>query len=634
MAQTQRLEDVEADAHLLYRIGRQRDPDRIADSGPQQRTDADRRLHRARDHAARLGDAQVKRIVAGLREALIGGGGKKDVGRLHRYLELAEIVVFQQPRVIERAFHHRFGTRLAVALQQFGLEASGVDADTHRAAMVLGRLHHLAHARRRADIAGIDAQARRACFGRLNGAAVVEMDIGDDRHADGADDRLQRLGRVLVRHRDAHDIGARLLQCPDLPDRRRRVGGDRVGHRLDADRRVAADLDGADPDLAADAARDLAVRPDGAHRLSLPEKAPEARRASRPAPGPALPRRGWPQGPGPGRRGRTLGRRAIGLGRQGEVGDGRAIGAGAADKGAVEDYVQRPGIGDRQRKAGLVGHAVAVARLERAVDVDGVAQFGGGDRQQRRPPRDEDDPGVGVGLAHLASRRRLGRFPGRGRDDPAGPRCRGRFRGGNRRRRRGRRRRCDGGSRLGALKDFGRRRGRARRIGLGGCRGAGGKRARAADPARLGGKVVGAGHSAREAEDDHADGNEREALLFLRHRDGEVSGRLLRRHLGLVAAHDVGCVEAQVVGIGAHEADRIGLAGQQVVTRLLDRLDQILADTQHLAHLRDRLAALQADRAQLHADALVGSAGRLLDVFQIEPAAGRRMAGFGRHDAD
>jgi len=59
--------------------------------------------------------------------------------------------------MVERGFDHRLGAGLAVTLQEFLLQRAGVDADADRAIVVLGGLHHLAHALGRADIAGIDA---------------------------------------------------------------------------------------------------------------------------------------------------------------------------------------------------------------------------------------------------------------------------------------------------------------------------------------------------------------------------------------------------------------------------------------------------------------------------------------------
>ena len=160
---------------------------------------------------------------------------------MHADLELEEVVVLEDLGVVERALDHRLGAGLAVFLQQLALQRAGIDADAHRAAMVLGRLDHFAHALGRADIAGIDAQASGAVLGGLDRALIVEMDVGDDRHLHLADDMLQRRRRFLVGARDADDIGAGPLEGLDLLDRRLDVMGQRVGHRLDGDRGIAAD---------------------------------------------------------------------------------------------------------------------------------------------------------------------------------------------------------------------------------------------------------------------------------------------------------------------------------------------------------------------------------------------------------
>ena len=81
--------------------------------------------------------------------------------------------------------------------------------------MILGSLHDLADALGRADIAGIDAQAGGTRFRRLDGTLVVEVNVGDNRQSRGRHDVLQRLGRILIRTRDADDIGARLRTALD-----------------------------------------------------------------------------------------------------------------------------------------------------------------------------------------------------------------------------------------------------------------------------------------------------------------------------------------------------------------------------------------------------------------------------------
>jgi hypothetical protein len=146
VAQAQRLEDIEADLDLLDRIGGQRHADGVADAGPQHRADADRRLDRAGAQGPGLGDAQVQRAVDALGQLVIGRHRHERVGRLHRDLELVEVVVLQDAGVVQGALDHRVGARLAVLLQQFALQRAGVDADPHRAAVVAGRLDHVAHA--------------------------------------------------------------------------------------------------------------------------------------------------------------------------------------------------------------------------------------------------------------------------------------------------------------------------------------------------------------------------------------------------------------------------------------------------------------------------------------------------------
>ena len=209
----------------------------------------------------------MQRIVAGLGQLLIGRDGEKHVGRLAGDLELEEVVVFEDLGVAQGAFDHRLGAGLAVFLEEIALKRAGIDPDAHRAAMVLGRLDDLAHPLGRADIAGVDAQAGGAAFGRLDRAFVVEMDVGDDRHLDLAHDVLQRQCRFLVGTGHPDDIGASPLQRLHLLDGGLDVAGDRVGHRLHGDRRIAADRHLADVNFAALTAVDVAVGPD-AHGLN------------------------------------------------------------------------------------------------------------------------------------------------------------------------------------------------------------------------------------------------------------------------------------------------------------------------------------------------------------------------------
>ena len=111
----------------------------------------------------------------------------------------------------------------------------------------------------RADVAGIDAQAGGAGVGRFERALVVEMDVGDDRHARRADDLACSAAVASAVGQDTRMMSAPgLLAAADLVDRRLGVLGRRVGHGLDGDRRVAADRHGADHDLPRLAPLDIA----------------------------------------------------------------------------------------------------------------------------------------------------------------------------------------------------------------------------------------------------------------------------------------------------------------------------------------------------------------------------------------
>ena len=222
---------------------------RVPDPGPEQAAQPDRRLHRAGALAARLGDADVQRVVADLGQLLVGGGGEEDVARLHADLELVEVVVLQVGGVPQRAFDQRLRVGFAVFLQQVLLQAAGIDADADRAAVVAGGLHHFLHPLGAADIARIDPQAGGAGLRRLDRPAVVEMDIGHDRDIHLPHDLGQRGGAFRRRAGDPDDIDPGHLGLADLGDGRRRILGRRIGHGLDGDRRVATDEDLAHPDL-------------------------------------------------------------------------------------------------------------------------------------------------------------------------------------------------------------------------------------------------------------------------------------------------------------------------------------------------------------------------------------------------
>ena len=99
------------------------------------------------------------------------------------------------------------------------------------------------------------------------------MNVGDNRHRRGAHDGGQGVRRVLVGARHPDDIGARIGQRLHLGRGRGHVPGRCVGHRLDSDRGVATHGDGADLNLAAAPAINVAIG-SYAHGRSSRDRAP------------------------------------------------------------------------------------------------------------------------------------------------------------------------------------------------------------------------------------------------------------------------------------------------------------------------------------------------------------------------
>ena len=96
---------------------------------------------------------------------------------------------------------------------------------------------------------GLTRTAAQPGLDRSEHVLRLEVDVGDHRDLRLLRDDRQRVGVVLARHRDPHDLAAGRRELGDLLKRRVDVGGQRDAHRLHRDRRVAADQDPADVDL-------------------------------------------------------------------------------------------------------------------------------------------------------------------------------------------------------------------------------------------------------------------------------------------------------------------------------------------------------------------------------------------------
>ena len=142
----------------------------------------------------------------------------------------------------QRRRDHRLG-RVAELLLEVARQRAHVDADADRRAALERELHDFARLHRIGDVAGVEPQLRDAGFDRGERHAMIEMDVGDDRHGRARDDVRQagRVARILTGH--AHDLAARHRQPVDLLERLVVVGGVGRRHRLHGDRVIAADPD-------------------------------------------------------------------------------------------------------------------------------------------------------------------------------------------------------------------------------------------------------------------------------------------------------------------------------------------------------------------------------------------------------
>ena len=124
------------------------------------------------------------------------------------------------------------------------------------------RSHHFPYSSFGPDVSRVYAQARRAGNGGFNAATIVKMNIRDDGNGCLSNDRRKRLGRLFVRARDPNNISARRFELTNLGHRRRDIMRERVGHRLNSNRRTAPDRNAANHHLTGVATENVAVGSD------------------------------------------------------------------------------------------------------------------------------------------------------------------------------------------------------------------------------------------------------------------------------------------------------------------------------------------------------------------------------------
>ena len=224
---------------------------------------------------ARLGQAQVQRVVAAVGQRLVDADQLLDLADLAAEDDLLarQPDLFGSPRGAQRALdhgleehglpvlrHRRLGVGLHQVVEQLLVERARVDADAHWLLVVDGALHHrlevLVVVGALADVAGVDPVfGQDLCALRIlpEQQVPVVVEVADDGdvhpHVVQAGLHLRDRRRSLARvDRDPDDLTAGAVELSDLRRRALRVGGVGVGHGLHPHRVAAPDHDPAHAD--------------------------------------------------------------------------------------------------------------------------------------------------------------------------------------------------------------------------------------------------------------------------------------------------------------------------------------------------------------------------------------------------
>src|SRR5881628_1354252 len=201
LPEAKRFQDVDPDPNFFGRIRGERDTDRIADALGEERPEANRRLDRPDAGRARLGHAQVERVVDLVGEHPVRLDHHARVRGLQRNLHLRIVAVFKDPDVSQRGLDHAFGGRPTVLGEKILLERARVDPDPNGNLLFLGDVHDLLYERLAADVSGVEAQAVDALLERDERQLVAEVDVGHEGNADLPLDLAELLGRLADAHR-------------------------------------------------------------------------------------------------------------------------------------------------------------------------------------------------------------------------------------------------------------------------------------------------------------------------------------------------------------------------------------------------------------------------------------------------
>ena len=270
------LRDLHLDRAIAAGLGRQRNPDGIADAVLQENAERGGRGHDALRSHAGFGEAEMDRVIRARRQNLVDRDQILHGGHFRRqdHAVLGHAEFFGARRRQQRRLHHRlarhrarierlgqFGVVFHQPGEQFLIERAPIGADPHRLVVLVRDLDDVGELGvalvLEADIAGIDAVfVERLGAGRMLGQQLVAdiMEIADQGRGDAALARPSRIcgtaaaasSRSTVIRTSSEPARESAATCATVPVD---IGGVGIGHRLHHDRRAPADGDIADHDL-------------------------------------------------------------------------------------------------------------------------------------------------------------------------------------------------------------------------------------------------------------------------------------------------------------------------------------------------------------------------------------------------
>ena len=134
---------------------------------------------------ARFGDAQVQGVGDAAGDVSIGRHHSRNVEGLQGDLDEVEVHLFQEADLPEGGLHHALmygGWYLTLGKGRQRRQAARIHPHPDGHPTLSGLPHHAPYLLRVADVAGVEAQAVDSGLERRERQAVIEVDVGDDRH--------------------------------------------------------------------------------------------------------------------------------------------------------------------------------------------------------------------------------------------------------------------------------------------------------------------------------------------------------------------------------------------------------------------------------------------------------------------